>query len=371
MRASVRQICALDPQPRCAWRSPAPSLPARHLGRGALAHLRAASWRGAPLVALRGGGAPSDSEAESSDDSDDLESSGDWVYDQSGQHMVKINPRDFDPDELRADFRNHTLRQLEGQLRQSLAAAREKGWRDATDEDDAMTDAEARGPSADAQDPAAGSVDISTLPEWLREALEKQTLPVEHAGITSFLEKYHEFASGAINTSNVEQGLAYVESKLEDERSPAAPQPSPPSPRPYTRTPRHYSPKTGGLHSPAHLHLHACTDSRTRQIRTCQCCLRSSVLPCAHNLSLSLSLSLFSLSLSLCLSVSLSVSLCLSLFLSFSLSLSLSLARSLARSFSLSPPSLACSLINTKQGTEQEAAGRDGGNGRQQRKLRL
>ncbi len=216
MRASVRQICALGPQPRCTWRIPAPSLPA---GR-AWAHLRAASWRRAPLVALRGGEAPSDSEEESSDDSGDLQSSGDWVYDQSGQHMVKINQRDFDPDERRAEFRNHTLRQLEEQLRQSLAAAREKGWRDATDEDDAMTDAEARGPSADAKGPAAGSVDLSTLPEWLREALEKQTLPVEHAGITSFLEKYREFASGAINTSNVEQGLAYVESKLDDERSP-------------------------------------------------------------------------------------------------------------------------------------------------------
>ena len=225
----MRQICALGPESRCAWRSPAPSLPAR---RG-WSHLSSEGWPGAPLVALRGGDASSESEEESSG-SDDLRSSGDWVYDQSGQHVVKINPLDFDPDERRAEFRNHSLRQLEEQLRQSLAEAREKSWRDATDEDDAMTDTEARGPSVDAHDPAAGSVDFSTLPEWLRESLEKQTLPVEHAGVTSFLEKYHEFASGAINTSNVEQGLAYVESKLQGARSASAPHPQPPHPKPDT-----------------------------------------------------------------------------------------------------------------------------------------
>jgi hypothetical protein len=203
-------ICALGTEPRYAWH-PTPSHPTPSLPANARVQLRAQSLRKSALVALRGGGDHDTS------DSEDMRSSVDWVYDRSGERVVKINPLGFDPDERRAEFRNRTLRQLEADLQASLAELREKSWTDATEEEDAMTDhmtdhvTEAHAPQE------VDSVDFSSLPEWLREALEKQTLPVEQAGMTSFLEKYQEFASGQINTSNVEQGLAYMEAKLGDD----------------------------------------------------------------------------------------------------------------------------------------------------------
>ena len=120
---------------------------------------------------------------------------GDEMEDRDDGGVVAINPLDFQPDERFAQFANMTLAEFEEQLYDTAAAARENDWNDEDTmvdvggdrdaEHDAAED-DGEGEASDEQD----AVDISKMPAWMREDLEKQSVPMGPPRITSFLEKY-------------------------------------------------------------------------------------------------------------------------------------------------------------------------------------
>jgi hypothetical protein len=147
-------------------------------------------------------------------------------------HCKYTAPPDFDANERWDAFDNMTLAEFEEAVYKQAAAAQEKDWLNIVEEQDALSDTEAQYSAKDKEmidanedEDSAGDasvkhgIDVSKMPAWMRESLEKQALPVEAPRITSFLEKYHEFFAGKINKTNVEQGLAYIEGKLEEGQS--------------------------------------------------------------------------------------------------------------------------------------------------------
>jgi hypothetical protein len=141
------------------------------------------------------------------------------------EDIVKLNPRNFHPDERYAELSNMTLEEFEDQVYGRAAVAIENLW---SDEEDMMVDIEGdEGKGGDDEDGDEGyeagvpdAVELSKMPVWMRESLEKQSVPVGPTRMTSFLEKYHEFRDGKVNTTNLQEGIDYVQSILEQDDSP-------------------------------------------------------------------------------------------------------------------------------------------------------
>ena len=125
-----------------------------------------------------------------------------------------------------------TLAEFEEAVYKQAAAAQEKDWLNIVEEQDALSDTEAQHSAKD-KEMIDANEDEDSCWGLLRQAWHRceqnagmdarmhgeTSAAVEAPRITSFLEKYHEFFAGKINKTNVEQGLAYVEGKLEEGQS--------------------------------------------------------------------------------------------------------------------------------------------------------
>ena len=216
VHAGRHQMDTLHGNPQSAWRVVRPPQarrgPVLH-GQGVGSASGLVGKARCLILSLRGGrGLPTHGSGDPMDDRAD--------------HVVGINASEYDPGRRYAEFSNMTLDEYEEAVHARSAAVIESTWSD-VDTEDAMQDTDEDAGAGDAGRAGSlldqftlDSVNVSNLPAWQREAMEKQALPVESTRVTSFLEKYHEVLTGEVNQTNLEEGLQYWEEKLESAQSP-------------------------------------------------------------------------------------------------------------------------------------------------------